>query len=747
VQVYRVERQFGTQTLSIETGKIAKQAHGAAVVRLGDTIVLVAAVEGEDTEGRDFFPLTVDYRERYYAAGKFPGGFIKREGRPSTKEILTSRLIDRPIRPLFPSHYHNEVQVMASVRSADKDNDPDVLCMIGASAALHISEIPFTQPTGSVRVGRVDGQLILMPTHVQLEESDLDLIVAGTASAITMIEGFAREMREDDMARAIMFGHEHIRTVIGMIEELRRQMGKPAKVLPPPYVNPVYDKVRERYYDEFRTRKQTSGKQDRAAAIKELKERVLKEMAPPEGEEPPPWTEDEVKEAFGQLEEHVVRDLILEGTRIDGRTAKQIRPLYCEVGLWPRVHGSALFQRGETQAVVSTTLGTAGDEQRVEGLAEEYSKKFMLDYNFPPYSVGECRRISGPGRREIGHGALAERSLKAVLPDSADFPYTIRVVSDIEESNGSSSMASVCGGTLSLMDAGVPISDPVAGISIGLVKEGEKFTLLTDIMGDEDHYGDMDFKVAGTGRGITGIQLDLKIDGISEEIIRKTLEQAREARREILKFMLSTTLRAPRNEPSRFAPRLLTIQINPEKIGLLIGPGGKTIRAIQEETGAKLDVDDSGLVQIAHSEAEGAEAARSKVEALTEEIRVGKVYEGKVASIKDFGAFIEIAPGRDGLCHISELDDKYVGKVEDVVKVGDRIKVKVIAIDEHDRVKLSRKVLLREQNQAKGDGEGGAQPPAEEGRRQPQEKRREGRPPREEGRRGGGRGSEREPQE
>jgi polyribonucleotide nucleotidyltransferase len=747
VQVYRVERPFGSQTLSIETGKIAKQAHGAAIVRLGDTVVLVAAVEGEDTEGRDFFPLTVDYRERYYAAGKFPGGFIKREGRPTTKEILTARLIDRPIRPLFPAHYHNEVQVMASVRSADRENDPDVLCMIGASTALHISDIPFTQPTGSVRVGRVNGELVLMPTHQQLEESDLDLIVAGTASAITMIEGFAREMREDDMARAIMFGHEHIRTVIDMIEELRRQTGKAAKVLPEPYVNPVYDKVRERYYDEFRQRKQTSGKQDRAAAIKELKERVLQELAPPEGEEPPPYTLDEVKQAFEQLEEHVVRDLILEGKRIDGRTVKQIRPLYCEVGLWPRVHGSALFQRGETQAVVSTTLGTASDEQRVEGLAEEYSKKFMLDYNFPPYSVGECRRISGPGRREIGHGALAERSLKAVLPSPEEFPYTIRVVSDIEESNGSSSMASVCGGTLSLMDAGVPITDPVAGISIGLVKEKDKYILLTDIMGDEDHYGDMDFKVAGTGRGITGIQLDLKIDGISEEIIRNTLEQAREARREILKFMLSTTLRAPRPEPSPIAPRLVTIQINPEKIGLLIGPGGKTIRAIQEETGAKLDVDDSGLVQIAHENAAGAEAARSKVEALTEEIRVGKVYEGKVASIKDFGAFIEIAPGRDGLCHISELDDKYVGKVEDVVKVGDKIKVKVIAIDEHDRVKLSRKVLLREQNQAKGDGEGGGQAPPEEGRRPPQQ-RREGRPPREEGgRRGGGRGSERETQE
>ncbi len=733
MQVHFVERQIGGQVLRLETGKIAKQAHGAVVVRLGDTMVLVAAVEGEEDPERDFFPLTVDYREKTYAAGKFPGGFIKREGRPTTKEILTSRLIDRPIRPLFPSHYAREVQVMASVRSADRENDPDVLCMIGASAALHISEIPFVQPTGSVRVGRVGGEFVVMPTHMQLEESDLDLIVAGTHSAITMIEGFAREMPEQDMLQAVLFGHQHIKTIIEMIEELRSKLGKPAKVLPAPPKNPVYDHLRERYYAEFKQRKLTSGKQERAVAVKELTDRILTEMAPPapEGDQPPPYTLAHLKAALALLEEHVIRDAILEGTRIDGRTSTQIRPLYCEVGIWPRVHGSALFQRGETQAVVSTTLGTSSDEQRVDGIMDEFSKKFMLDYNFPPYSVGECRRIMGPGRREIGHGALAERSLKAIIPDVEEFPYTIRLVSDIEESNGSSSMASVCGGTLALMDAGVPISDPVAGISIGLVKEGEKYTLLTDIMGDEDHYGDMDFKVAGTGRGITGIQLDLKIDGIGEEIIRNTLEQARQGRREILKFMLST-LRQPRGTISDYAPRLLTIQINPDKIGLLIGPGGKTIKAIQEETGAKLDVEDDGTVFISHMDGAKAEAARAKVEALTEEIRVGRVYEGKVTSIKDFGAFIEIAPGRDGLCHISELDDKYVGKVEDVVKLGDKIQVKVIAIDEHDRVKLSRKALLRE----KAEREGGAPPPAEEGRR----------PPRREGERSE-RGERREPRE
>jgi polyribonucleotide nucleotidyltransferase len=713
--------------LVLETGKLAKQAHGAVTVRYGDTITLTAAVGGEPIPGRDFFPLTVDYREKVYAAGKFPGGFIKREGRPTTKEILTSRLIDRPIRPLFPAGYISEVQIMASVLSADKENDPDILCMIGASAALHVSPIPFLKPTGSVRVGRINNELVLMPTHSQLEESDLDLIVSGTRDAITMIEGFAREMTEENMLQAVLFAHKHIVTVVEMVEELRQVAGLGAK---PEHeagaANPVKDLVFQRYYDEFKRRKQTSGKQARADAIKELREKIFADLVPEDKE--PEYEPGKVAGAFEALEEKVVRDLILEGKRIDGRTNKQIRPIACEVGVLPRTHGSAIFQRGETQALVTTTLGTTSDEQRVDGLADEYSKKFMLDYNFPPFSVGECRPIRGPGRREIGHGALAERSLKAVIPSPDKFPYTIRVVSDILESNGSSSMASVCGGTLSLMDAGVPISDPVAGISIGLVKEGDKFTLLTDIMGDEDHYGDMDFKVAGTGRGITGIQLDLKIDGINEEIIKATLDQAREARREILKTMLSTGLRAPRSRISEYAPRLLQIRINPEKIGLLIGPGGKTIKGIQESTGAKIDVDDDGTVSISSLDSAAAEAARNKVEALCEEVKVGKVYEGKVTSIKDFGAFIEIVPGRDGLCHISELDDKYVGKVEDVVKMGDKIRVKVIAIDDHDRVKLSRKALLREEK---------GLPPAEPSAPPPRGRRDgDGGPPR--GRREGG---------
>jgi polyribonucleotide nucleotidyltransferase len=741
VQACRVECALGGQQLSLETGKLAKQAHGAVVVQFGDTVTLVCAVEGEADEGRDFFPLVVDYREKTYAAGKFPGGFIKREGRPTTKEILTSRLIDRPIRPLFPASYFREVQVMGAVLSADRENDPDILCMIGSSAALHVSHIPFLKPTGSIRIGRVDGEFIVLPTHSQMENSDLDLIVAGTRDAITMIEGFSRELSEDNMVQAILFGHEQIVKVIDLIEELRSKAGlEPKAAYPAAPANPALDHLRQRYTTEFRELKLTAGKHARADKVREFRERIFAELVPEDGEAK--FTAEQVSAALGALEEQVVRSLILEGKRIDGRTPKDLRQISCEVGVLPRTHGSAIFTRGETQALVTTTLGTSSDEQRIDGLVDEYSKKFMLDYNFPPFSVGECRPIRGPGRREIGHGALAERSLKAVIPGPDKFPYTIRVVSDILESNGSSSMASVCGGTLSLMDAGVPISDPVAGISIGLVKDGDKFTLLTDIMGDEDHYGDMDFKVAGTVRGITGIQLDLKIDGINAEILRATLEQAREARREILKYIV-TTLRFPRTDISKLAPRLLMMRINPEKIGLLIGPGGKTIKGIQEATGAKIDIDDDGTVYISHSSAEGANQAKLKVEALTEEVKVGKIYEGRVTSVKDFGAFIEILPGRDGLCHISELDDKYVDKVESVCKVGDKLMVKVIAIDDQDRVKLSRKAVLREQNPA-GSGpprEGGGPPPRE--RREPREPReaREPREPRE------GSRSRREPRE
>ena len=696
MQVTRVERPFGAHSLIIETGKFAKQAHGAVTVRYGDTIGLITAVEGAAREGQDFFPLTVDYREKAYAAGKFPGGFIKREGRPTIKETLTSRLIDRPIRPLFPSDYFNEVQILASTLSADRQNDPDILCMIGSSAALHISHIPFLQVTGSVRLGRINNELVVMPTQDQMEESDLDLIVSGTRKAITMIEGFAREMSEEAMLQAIQLAHKYVIEVVDLIEELRDKLGLGPKAFPPPPpVNPLIEEFRTKYYAEFAAVKQTAGKIERANAVKEFKEKVKAAYLPAEGESP--YTPAQVNAALYALEERVIRDLILEGKRIDGRSPKQIRPLHCETNLLPRVHGSALFQRGETQALVTVALGTSADEQRIDGIIDEYSKKFYLDYNFPPFSVGEAKPLRAPGRREIGHGMLAERSLKAVIPPPDKFPYTIRLVSDILESNGSSSMASVCGGTLALMDAGVPITRPVAGISIGIVKEADRWVLLTDIQGDEDHFGDMDFKVAGTGLGITGIQLDLKIDGIDEAIIRATLEQAREARREILRAMLSN-LRAPRAEISPHAPRLLTLQIHPEKIGLLIGPGGKTIKAIQESTGAKIDIEDDGTVYISHSDAAGAEAAKGKVEALCEEVKVGKVYDGIVRSLKDFGAFVEIAPGRDGLCHISELAEGYVGRPDEVVKVGERIRVKVIGIDDQDRIKLSRKAVIREES-------------------------------------------------
>jgi polyribonucleotide nucleotidyltransferase len=746
----RVERPLGQGTLVLETGRLAKQAHGAVTVQLGGTVVLAAAVQGNPIPGRDFFPLQVEYRERTYAAGKFPGGFIKRETRPSTKETLTSRLTDRPIRPLFPPGFTNEVQIHTTVLSADPENDPDVLSINGASAALYCSPIPFLKPIGAVRVGRVGEQFVAMPTHSQMEESELDLIVAATRDAVCMIEGFARELPEDVTADAIMFAFQQCQVVIDAIEELREKAGMgPKELPPPPPPNKLVDELYEKYGAEFKKRYLTEGKLARYAALDELKEQVKKDYAPPtdpvledikerakkeflpEGEGDARHTADQVSAAYYALRERIFQEITLTGTRIDGRGLDQLREVSCEVGVLPRTHGSAVFQRGETQALVAVTLGTVQDEQRVEGLQEEYSKKFMLDYNFPPFSVGECKPIRGPGRREIGHGMLAERSLKAVVPQPAKFPYTIRLVSEILESNGSSSMASVCGGTLALMDAGVPIKRPVAGVSIGLVTKGDSYVLLTDIQGDEDHYGDMDFKVAGTQSGVTGIQLDIKIDGITEDIVRGALEQAKKARLDILKVMLST-LRAPRKSISENAPRLFQVKINPEKIGLLIGPGGKNIRGIQEETGAKLDVEDDGTVTIASLDAAGAEEAKRRVEALCQEIKVGNIYEGKVTSIKEFGAFIEITPGRDGLCHISELDVGYVGRVDDVVRVGDKVKVKVIAIDDQDRVKLSRKVLL----QAEGDGPGGnGGPPREHRDRGDRAERGEGRGDREGGRR------------
>lgn len=694
----RVEKKIGKETLWFETGELAKQAAGSCLVGYGDTIVLVACTTGDAVAGQDFFPLTCDYRERVAAAGKFPGGFVKREGRPNLKETLTARLIDRPIRPLFPSWFKDEVMVFATVLASDRQHDGDMLAMNGASAALSISPLPFLGPIASVRLACVEGRLIPFPSQDELCESDLDLVVSGNEDSILMIEGFADEMPEELMAQAIEAAHDCIREIVALQREFIAAVKPVKKEYPPVEDDGLYDVVKEKYYDAYYEAKHTVGKLDRAEAVNALKAKISAEMIPdPEAEGA--ILQARLDAVMEQLEKQVVRDQILSGCRPDGRGLKEIRPLMCKAGVLPRVHGSAIFQRGETQALITVTLGTTRDEQRVDGLFEEYSKKFMLDYNFPPYSVGECRPIRSPGRRELGHGALAERSVNPVIPAQEDFPYTIRVISDILESNGSSSMASVCGATLGLMDAGVPITNPVAGISVGLVKESnEKWTLMTDIIGDEDHYGDMDFKIAGTQNGITGIQLDLKIDGITNEMIRATMAQSREARIQILRTMLRSIPR-PRTDISEWAPRLLRTHINPDKIGLLIGPGGKTIRAIQDATGATIDIEEDGTVIISSSNLDSAQDALNQVDALTATVEIGRIYRGRVTSIKDFGAFIEILPGRDGLCHISELSSGYVQRVSDVCQVGDVMDVKVIDIDEQDRVKLSRKAVMIERGE------------------------------------------------
>ena len=691
-----VEVTLGGKTISMETGRLAKQASGAVVVRLGDTMTLVATVAAPGREGLDFFPMQVDYREKVYAAGKFPGGFIKREGRPTTKEILTSRLIDRPIRPLFPPQYRNEVQIQAGPISADRKNDPDILSINGASATLILApDIPFFGPIGAVRLARIEGKLVPFPTAAEMKISDLDLIVASTNKAVVMIEGFGHDLPESEMFDAIMECHRLNQEMIDLQHRLRAAAGLPPLVHPEEVHDPLIQDLHNRFGNELRELKKIHLKHERNSAVKDLEKRIVAEVSPEGGQGVPAPVK--VKSAFHALQERVVREMILDGYRPDGRGPKDLRPISCEVGVLPTAHGSAIFQRGETQALVTTVLGTGADEQRVDGLMDEFSKKFYLDYNMPSYAVGEVRPIRGPGRREIGHGMLAERCVAPILPPGEEFPYTIRVISDILESNGSSSMASACGATLALMDAGVPISDPVGGISIGLVQDEAtgKYILLTDIIGDEDHFGDMDFKVAGTQRGVTGIQLDLKNKGITEEIIRATLEQAKEARLEILRAMLRA-IKRPREEISINAPRLIQIQINPEKIGLVIGPGGKTIRRLQDETGAKINIEDSGIVTLSSPTAEGAENAASRIQAMTEGVKPGGIYEGRVTSIKDFGAFVEILPGKDGLVHISELSEGYVGSVTDICRVGDTMLVKVIAVDDQDRVKLSRKVAMAE---------------------------------------------------
>ena len=701
MEAITVQAEIGGRTLSLETGKIARQADGAVMARYGECVVLGAAVRAEPRQGVDFFPLTVDYREKAYAAGKFPGGFFKREGRPTNKEILTMRMIDRPIRPLFPKGYKDEIQIQTFVMAADPLLDSDITAIVAGSAALSLGTSPFEGPIGAVRVGRVDGEFVINPTYEQLEASEFDMVLAGHADGVNMIEVGALEVPEQVMADAIAFGFDAIKQICKLIAELRAKINKPRTWEAPKASEDLAKKVHALAYDECWKRRQIPGKLERQVAMKELYDGIIEKLCPADATTKCEFDKGEVHNAIHEVEEEVFNKLILDsGKRSDGRGPSDLRQIESEVAILPRTHGSALFTRGETQAMVVTTLGTARDEQTIDGLMEEYSKKFMLHYNFPPFSVGEARRISGPGRREIGHGALAERSLEAVLPSAEDFPYTIRVVSEITESNGSSSMASVCGGTLALMDAGVPITQPVAGISIGSVHDDKQRILLTDIIGEEDHFGDMDFKVAGTQRGITGIQLDLKERGIQQETIVKVLEQARQARIEILKKML-TTLKRPRPEISPYAPRILTIKINPEKIGAVIGPGGKGIRRIEAETGASIDIADDGTITIGSIGFEGATAAREMIEMIDQGVKVGKIYEGRVCSIKDFGAFVEIAPGQDGLCHISELSNGYVKNVNDVVKMGDVIRVKVILIDDQGRVKLSRKAVMIEEEAAK----------------------------------------------
>ena len=720
MQAIRVEREISGRRLSIDTGTYAKLAHGSVTVQYGETVVMGAVVRANPREGIDFFPLQVDYRERRAAAGKFPGGFMKREGRPTTKEILTARLVDRPLRPLFPKGFIDEVQIHLTVLAYDGENNPDVHAGTAASAALAISDIPFLHPTAHVRVGRVNGELVLFPTAEQIEYSDMDVVVAGTRHYVNMIEVGAREVKEQDMAEAIEFGHRAVVQIVEMIEELQSKAGK-EKVGDTHAPEPGFvDAIRARVADRIREVKGRPGKHDRSDAVKMILDELIKEMAPPVTDPSAAYMSyvaqreeaKKVRTVFAEVEEQVTREAILAGVRPDGRGYTDIRAIHCEVGVLPRVHGSAVFTRGETQAMCTVTLGTSSDEQIVDGLEQEYSQKFMLHYNFPSYSVGEVRPIRGPGRREIGHGALAERSLIAVLPGVEQFPYTVRIISDILESNGSSSMASSCGGCLALMDAGVPITKPVAGISIGLVQENDRKELLTDIIGEEDHFGDMDFKVCGTRDGITAIQLDIKTEGLDYGIIRETLRRARDARMFILDRM-AEALPAPRPEISQWAPRLLTIKIDPEKIGKIIGPGGKNIKALQESTGARVDIEDDGTVYISSVDGAGAEKCRDIIEAMTAEVKVGKIYTGRVVSIKEFGCFVEIAPETDGLCHVSELSDQYVDRVEDYVKMGDEIPVKVILIDDQGRIKLSRKAAMKELGQSDPEpvgapaGEGG----------------------------------------
>ena len=681
-------------SLNVETGRVAKQANGSVVVSAGQTVVLVTAVATDDVrEGIDFLPLTVEYQEMSYAGGKIPGNFFRRDmGRPGEKETLISRLIDRPLRPLFPDNYHYETQVIATVLSTDKENEADVLAMLGASAALEISDIPFLGPIAGVRVGRIDGQFVANPSISQQAESDISLIVAGNRDGVVMVEGGAQFVSESEMIDAIFFGHEAIQPMLDIQEELKQAVGKPKRVLQPETMDDtLQSRVREMAEPLLKEVLKIADKMDRQKARRDARQKILDALAEEYEDK-----KSDIKDAFADLEKKLVRGMILnEGARIDGRSFDEVRPIECLVGLLPRIHGSALFTRGETQAMVLTTLGTERDRQRIESIYGEQFRSFILHYNFPPYSVGEAKRLSGPGRREIGHGALARRALQPVLPNEEDFQYCIRVVSEILESNGSSSMASVCGGCLSLMDAGVPISDLVAGVAMGLVMEGDQVVVLTDILGDEDHYGDMDFKVTGTTNGITALQMDIKIERLTREIMEKALEQAKAGRLHILDIMKST-ISQPREDVSEFAPIISTMKISSEKVRVLIGPGGKTIREICNVSGARIDVDDEGVVTVSSPDKECSDAAMKMIKEIVQEAEVGKIYVGKVVKIMDFGAFVEIFPGTDGLIHISQLAPERVNKVTDILQEGDEVVVKVLEVGKDGRIRLSRKAALGE---------------------------------------------------
>ena len=689
---------WGAHRLTLETGEIARQASGAVLVNMDDTVVLVTVVgrQGADS-GKDFLPLTVDYQERTYAAGKIPGGFFKREGRPSEKEILTSRLIDRPIRPLFPEGFYNEVQIVATVMSSNNEVDSDILAMVGASAALAISGIPFGGPIGAARVGYANGQYILNPTATELQTSQLNLVVAGTQQAVLMVESEAHELPEDVMLGAVMFGHEQMQAVINMINELVDEAGRPLwSWAPAPKDQALVDRLAQSAESDLRQAYQLRGKQERQGRLDEVRKRLIAEAG---SDVATPAYLKAFGSEFSNLEAKIVRNQILDGEpRIDGRDTRTVRPITIRTGVLPRAHGSALFTRGETQAIVTATLGTSRDEQIIDALQGEYRDRFMLHYNFPPYSTGETGRVGSPKRREIGHGRLAKRALLAVLPSAEEFGYSLRVVSEITESNGSSSMASICGGCLALMDAGVPMKAHVAGIAMGLIKEGNRFAVLTDILGDEDHLGDMDFKVAGTERGVTALQMDIKIEGITREIMHAALTQAREGRIHILEKM-KQAVDSPRTELSAYAPRMITMKINPQKIRDVIGKGGAVIRALTEETGTTIDIQDDGTVTIACVSSEGGEAARKRIEELTADVEVGKVYEGTVLKLLDFGAIVSILPGRDGLLHISQIANERVNSVADHLKEGQQVRVKILEADDKGRLRLSMKAAAQDAQQ------------------------------------------------